>query len=244
MEVNNEMSSDSQEQEVAQEALDAAATEEVKVEAEPTVPLHVHTALRGRAQTAEIAQARAEGKLEALQNQNVATATVSPLDAEIARQRADGIEEDDISIPASILKADKQYEQNQIALATEADAKQQLGQVQVASMNTAKLVHDDWQTVINAGQNLLSNGEAIDVAAEGNNFGEFAYQKCKAAIERAKPVTKIDAAPEIELSKSEAELKAEVDAKAKEEADKVPSQEEVLNRVRSSNPRTDHLMKL
>ena len=238
---DNKMSSESQEQEVAQEALEAAATEEVKAspaEAEPTVPLHVHTALRGRAQTAEIAQARAEGKLEALQQQNVATATVSPLDAEIARQRVDGIEEEDISIPASVIQADKLYERNQIVAAEEAAAKQQLGNIQIASMNTAKLVHADWQEVINAGQNLLTNGESMDVAAEGSNFGELAYEKCKAAIERANPVTKTEAAPETKLSESEAEKKAKA-------AEETKSQEDLLeNRVLSNNPAINAAMQL
>jgi len=175
MEESTEMSSESQtEQKNAQEALDAAVTEEAKpVEVEPSVPLHVHTALRGRAQDAEIAQARAEGKLEALQSQNLATATVSPIDAEIARQKAEGIDEEDMQISPAVIKADKQYERNQAAIAAEATAKQQLGQLQVGSMNTAKLVHDDWQDVVNAGQSLLTPGQAIDIAAAGDNFHLF-----------------------------------------------------------------------
>jgi hypothetical protein len=240
--MDNEMSSEVTKEEVTQEALDAAAEEvKVPVEVEPTVPLHVHTALRSRAQDAEIAQARAEGKLEALQSQNVATATISPLDAEIARQRADGVEDADMQISASIMKADKAYEQNQATLAAEASAKQELGKTQVASMNTAKLVHDDWQGVVNAGQTLLSQGEAIDIAAAGDNFGAVAYEKCKAAIERNKvPVTQ--AAPEIKLSESEADLKAEADAK---EAEELKSQEALLkDKVLSDDPAIDAKMRL
>jgi len=84
----------------------------------------------------------------------------------------------------------------------------------------------------------LTPGQAIDIAAAGDNFGELAYVKCKAAIERSKPVTKTEAAPK--LSKSEAEKKAEADAKAKV----IPSQDEVLAGIKSDNPRIDAVMHL
>lgn len=232
---DNEMSSESQEQqESTQEALDAANTSEVEekaspAEVEPTVPLHAHTALRERAQNAEIAAAKAQGALEALQGQQVATATISPIDAEIARQKAEGIEEEDMQISPAVIKADKLYERNQVSMAAEADATRELGKAQVVSMNKSKGLHTDWTEITNAGDKLLSNGDLLDLREAGDNFGELAYSKCKAAIERAKPVTKTDAAPNKEQSELEAAKKAEAEAEAKKK-EELASQDDLLKR--------------
>ncbi len=239
------MSSEVEEkQELTQEALDAANTEEKPpAEEEPTVPLHVHTALRSRAQTAEVAQARAEGKLEALQGQNIKTATVSPLDAAKTAYIEENGDLEGFSFSVELYESQEAYKAHQATEAVKSDAAFTLANEQAVSVRSIRLVHDDYDAVINEGEALLTKGEHLDVISTGAKFGTFSYAKCKAAIERAKPVEKTEAAPKTELSKLEAEakVKAEAEAKVKADAEKVPSQDEVL---KSDNPRIGHVMNL
>lgn len=236
-----------EEQELTQEALDDAKAEEEKTspaEVEPFSPEAIAAISKQRSekQDALVAQARAEGKLEALQSQNIKTATVSPIDVEIARQKAEGIEEEDMQISPAVIKADKLFEQQQTANAAEAQASQQLGVLQVASLNTAKLVHDDWQETINNGQTLLTSNEAKYLAGTGDGFGELAYELCQKAIARSKPDTKTEAAPETELSKSEAEAKGKAAAEVKKK-EELASQEDMLKHE-VDNPAIAAAMKL
>lgn len=227
------MSSEEKEQELATEALEATADDgtppvEKPVE-EPMVPLHKVTALRTRAQDAEIARAHAEGELAGMR-QAQAPAVTSPLDAEIARQAADGIAEEDMTVSPSIIRAQEQHKEQIANQDAAARAAQDLAVKQQASRVKAKAVHDDWQDVITAGGGLLTPGELLDLNAAGVDFGEAAYEKCTEAIERNKPVQKV-AAPETKPDESEAEKKAREAA----ETAKVPTQEEILAEVGGSD---------
>jgi hypothetical protein len=221
-------SSEEKEQELAQEALEATADEGTppveKPVDEPLVPLHKVTALRTRAQMAEIAQARAEGELAGIR-QAQAPPAKSPLDVEIARQAAEGIAEEDMTISPKVIRAHELYKEQVANQEAAARAAQELAVQQQVSKAKAIAVHDDWYDVIAAGQALLTPGELVDLNAAGVDFGESAYKKCIEAIERNKPAQ--EAAPEKKPDESEAEKKAREAA----EAAKVPSQEEILAEV-------------
>jgi len=220
-----EQSSEVKDEDLAQEALDATASaeEETSLADEPEqqgVPVAKHAALRHRAQTAEIAQARLEGELSALKHQQAeqAPAPKSPLDIEVERQAALGILEEDMTISPRIIKANDLYNLQIANQATEANKKHELGVVQLASAKKAKVAHEDWQEVIGAGDALLTPGELLDIAATGVGFGELYYEECQAAITRNVPKTESETqntAPETKPSKSEAEPK-------------VPTQQEIL----------------
>ena len=231
----NEQSSEAKEQDLAQEALDATeketpSAEESAEKEEPTVPLHDHTALRQRAQQAEVAQARAEGKLaaiEQLQAQQQAPAK-SPLQLEIERQAAEGISEEDMTVSPKIIKAQELYNQQVASQATETATRNQLAAKQLVSANKAKAGHEDWQSIVLAADGLMTEGELLDLSRAGENFGELAYTTANAAIERNKSGTETDTAPEKKQSESEAEAKAKAEAEAKAKAGKVPTQQEIL----------------
>lgn len=216
-----------------QEGKTPSADESVK---EPTVPLHEHTKLRTRAQTAEIKNAKLEGRLEAIEAAQAKSipAAISPLDAEIARQRLEGIEDDEMTISPTIYRKDQLWNKqrdNQVADATKTA---NLKHAQGVSADAMRAKHADYDEVLIAGQVHLTQGEFLDVqnaGFDGQNpnvdYGELAYNKCKAALERANPDKKTETAPN--LSESE---KAEAAKKAAEEAAKkeivVPTQEEIL----------------
>lgn len=239
MDNETEQSSEKTEEELAQEALDATATEETSDEetspAEGSekqgVPIPKHAALRQRAQTAEIGQARAEGALAAIEKQRAhdAPPSKSPLDLEIERQAAEGIAEEDMAISPRIIKAQETFNQQVANQKAETVAKEQLTAKQLTSATKAKAKHEDWQETVLAADGLLTQGELIDIAGAGVDFGEVAYVKSKAALERTKPS---DTAPETKPSKSEAE------AKAKAEAEKVPTQKEILKDL-NADPQTE-----
>lgn len=214
------------EQDLAQEALDATREEDPPVDEsakkeEPTVPLHEHTALRQRAQTAEVARARAEGKVAAMEHQRTVEqpAPKSPLQSEIERQTADGILEEDMTVSPKIIKEQELYNQQVANQTAEASRKEQLDAQRSISGNKAMAVHDDWQNVMLAADGLMTEGELLDIANAGENFGEKAYTTAQGAIERNKPVTETtETAPEKKQSESEADVKKE----------KVPTQQEIL----------------
>ncbi|KKN73462.1 hypothetical protein LCGC14_0400370 [marine sediment metagenome] len=236
-ETKQESSESSEEQDLAQAALDAtdsdaSAREGTSPAEEPeqqTVPVAKHVALRERAQAAEVAQARAEGELVAIkqaQTQN-APASKSPLQLEIERQAAEGIDKEDMTVSPTIIEQNDIYNQ-QVANKRAADSvAQQLGAKQLASTNKARAEHKDWSDVVKAADGLLTQGELVDIAAAGDNFGELAYAKSKVALERNKPASETDTAPEKKPSKSEAEAKEKTEAEAKT----VPSQQQILKEV-------------
>lgn len=243
-------SSEEKEQVLAQEALDAANAEETPaaeepVVKEPAVPLHEHTALRQRAQQAEVDKARLEGELAGMKTQQAsnAPAVISPYDAEVARQEAEGIGEEDMKFTPKILRAQDAYNKqvaNQEATAT---AKQQMLNQQVASANKAKTEHEDWQATISAGQALLTPGELLDLEQTGVDFGEVAYEKCQTAIARSAKTEPDNTAPnkkDDKKSESEAEKKAAAEKVAAEKAKVVPTQQEILDVVGQVDPQTAH----
>ena len=217
--MGNEQSSEVKEKDLAQEALDA--TDEPVTE--PKVPLHEHTALRQRAQQAEVAQARAEGELAAIR-QKAVPAVKSPLDLEVERQAADGIAEEDMTVSPALIREQQAYDLKMGEQAAVANRKQELGVVQVASANKAKAAHADWQAVIAAGDGLLSAGEILDIAATGEGFGEMYYEECRAAAEKNVPQSEssTNTAPETNTSESEAV---------------VPTQQEILKEIQA-DPQT------
>ena len=218
------------------------STEEKSPASEPVVPLHEHTALRGRAQAAELKAANLEGQLTQLQ-QNTEQTEKSPMDSEIERQRRDeGVEnEEDMTFSIALHRKQQAFDKQQTEQATATSVRQARSEAQLSSRELSMIEHPDWQTVVNAAIKHMTKGEMLDLESEGENFGEKIYAKSQQVLERVKPVK--PTAPETELSKSEAEAKVKVDAeaKAKADAEKVPSQDEVL---KSDNPRISHVMNL
>ena len=228
MKDETEQSSEVKEEDLAQEALDATEDETSPADESELkgVPIAKHAKLRERAQQAEVAQARAEGELAAVlqQQTKLAPPPKSPLDLEIERQAAEGIAEDDMTITPALYRKQHLYDQQIANQKTEDSVRQELLVKQQASANRAKVEIEDWQQIVLTGDGLLTPGEAIDIAACGDDFGQVCYDKCKVAIERnaAKSESETDTAPEKKLSESEAE------AKVKAEAEKVPTQQEIL----------------
>ncbi len=235
-EIENESSEN---QELAQEALDATETPAD----EPTVPLHKHTALRTRAQNAELEAAELKGRIAGMQETQTqaAPAAKDPLDVEIERQRTEGVADEDMNISPVVYRRHEQHVKQVDNAAAQAVAAGQLRIQQNASKTTAMAVHDDFNEVINAGQNHLTKGELLDIEGAGENFGETCYSKCKAAAERSKPEKKPDEpAPNKNEGESEAEKAARI-AKEKE----VQSQDEILKGLdKDVDPATARAMSL
>jgi len=222
---DEKMSSDSEN--LAQEALEATEQTSPAEKPEPMVPLHKVTELRTRAQQAEITAARALGKLEAIEAAQAKSApsVQSPLEIEIARQAAEGIAQEDMTVSPAVVRAQELHNKQIANQEAEAIKAADLAAKQQTSKAKAMVEHEDWSQVIAAGEPFLTKGEYVDLTAAGVDFGEKAYAKCKDAIERNKPKTAT--APEKKPDESEAEKKA------KEEAEKtrVLSQEEILAEV-------------
>ncbi len=204
---------------------------------ETTIPEDVavkkFTALRHRAQDAEVQLAKAEGIIEGMK-QSAAKDTpppVSPVDAEIARQVKEGIDADDVVISAPLYRRQKQYEAQVANQEAETRAGESLIAAQDKSIAAARMVHDDLDAVIKEGERHLTKGELLDIKGAGDGYAIEAYTKCKAAIERAKPKTD-NAAQETSKPKSEAAPKT------------VPTQDEILEAVGEVDPMTAHAASL
>jgi len=215
-----------------QDDIDALAADEETSpadELEQGVPIAKHAALRQRAQQAEIARARAEGELAALREQQTRQAPASaksPLDLEIERQAAMGIDEEDMTISPKVIKANDIYNQQVANQKAEKAAREELAAKQTASAHKAMTIYPDWSQVVQAADGLLTQGELLDITRAGDNFGEIAYEKAQAALARnKKPEPNTSTAPEKKQSKSEAE-------KAK-----VPTRQEILDSI-SADPQT------
>ncbi len=227
----NEMSSEVEEKQVATDQ--ATNTEEEKtspaeVESETFGPKAIAAISKQRSekQGALVAQARAEGKLEALMSQRMETATISPIETAKDAYIKENGDLEGFTLSVELYEQQEAYRAHQATKAAQGDAATALANQQAVSLNASKIVHDDWQDVINVGEKLLSKGEHLDVTSAGADFGEVAYAKCKAAIERNKSAKETSAAPKKELSEQEAKEKKEADEKAK--AKVAPSQNEVL----------------
>ena len=226
----NEMSSEVEEKQVVTE--DATNAEEknltpAEVEPEAFSPKAIAAISKQRSakQDALVAQARAEGKLEALQSQRIETATVSPVDVAKAAYIKENGDLEGFTFSVELYDQQEAYKAHQATKAAQGEAATALASQQATSIHTSRIAHEDWQEVINVGEKLLSKGEHLDVTSAGADFGEIAYAKCKAAIERNKPVTKeTSAAPKLKPSEQEAEEKK----KAAEKEKVTPSQKEIL----------------
>ena len=218
------------------------STEEKTSASEPVVPLHEHTALRGRAQAAELKAANLEGQLTAMQ-QTTSQAVKSPMDIEIARQVEEGIAEEDMTITPALYRQQQAFEKQQTEQATVASAKQVRSEAQLASRELSMVTHPDWQDTVNAAIKHMTKGEMLDLESERENFGEAIYAKAQEVLERVKPVK--TTAPE--TSESEAEKLAAEKLAAEKAADatnlETPTQEEILADL-SVDPVTAAALKL
>ena len=213
------------------EALNDAASAEEETspaeEPEKGVPIAKHVALRHRAQSAEIAQARAEGELNALRQHQASQkpAAKSPLDLEIERQANMGILEEDMTITPALYRKQQLYDQQVANQTAESDRQHALGKIQKKSIMAAQANHEDWQQAVARGDGLLTPGEVLDIVNTGDGFGELYYAKLQEAIERNAP-------------KSESKLvTAPKEKPSKLEAEKVPTQQEILNNLHA-DPQT------
>lgn len=225
-EQSSEVKEQDAEKSAAEEALEATAAP--ASETEPTVPLHKHTALRDRAQAAEIAQARAEGQLAAIKEQTAAQtpAAKGPLQLEIERQTADGIDEANMTVSPKIILAQQAHDRIIAEQATTTKANEARVSKQRESTALSRVKHEDFDTVVNTGLALMTRGQRADIEDEIDNFGENAYAKSQEAITRnAKPESKTETAPEKKQSESEAE-------------EKVPTQKEILDDL-NTDPATE-----
>jgi len=227
MEAENKVSSDSEEQ-VLEDVGEAPELDTLEKEAveEPKVPLHEHTALRSRAQAAELEAAELKGRLAAMTEMQTkqTPAAKSPLDLEIERQAAEGIDEDDMVISPALYRKQQIYDKQIANQQAEARAKEEINAKRLSSVNNAKAKYDDWQTVIDAGGSLLTKGEVVDLEDAGVDFGEKTYKKCLAAIERSKP------ASTTKQKQTPSELEAV--------RTKLPSQKEILAGIEGIDPLT------
>jgi len=207
-------STDNQDLETAQSE---ATTSPASKSAFPDEAIATISGLRTRAQTAEVEAAELRGKIAGMQEATAKAAppAVSPLDAEIARQAGDGVAEEDMTISPTIYRKHELWKEQVANQKTETAAKTAKADVLENSRTASKAKHADWMDVVTAGQVHLTKGEVIDLEEAGADFGEFAYEKCKAATERAKPKTD-SSATENKPGKPE-------------EDEKVPTQKEILD---------------
>jgi hypothetical protein len=233
---------ESSEQETQTEAVvEEKVTEKVE---EPMVPLHEHTALRSRAQTAEVDNARLKGQIDILTAQQTTEApvNVSPVDREIARQREEDpdLTDDDIVITAKTFRDQEAWKVQTANQASEDAAASDLKVQQAISVQTAYKVHDDYMDVINQGDKLLTEGQLLDCRNAGADFGEKSYQMCKSAIEKAN----LKAAPESSEQTDDEKVAADAAAKVKADAEAekaVPSQESILSNISLQTTRVQNL---
>ncbi len=209
-------------QELAKDALNAAGEETSPAsESEQNVPLAKHVALRKRAQEAELGQARLQGRVEAMTQMQTqqAPAVKSPLQLEIERQTAEGIAEEDMVISPKIIQTDKIHDKQVANQKAETDKQNALKNQQGVSADKSRVKYTDWQDVVTLGQRHLTAGELLDIQNAGADYGELAYSKCEAALERVKP----------EPEKKAAALEKELEQS--KEKDKVPTQQEILDDI-------------
>jgi hypothetical protein len=156
------------------------------------VPVKKAISLRSRAQRAELEAAQLKGKIEGIELAKTRQEPdpKSPLELEIERQVADGIPEEEVTITAKVYRDQQTYEKQVANKNAQLIAQQERKRKQTASAIAAKAKYDDWHEVIAVGDALLTPGEQLDISNAGADFGETAYQKCKAAIARSKPASK------------------------------------------------------
>ena len=195
------------------------------------------TALRHRAQAAELEAAELKGRLAGIQEANAKAAppAVSPLDAEIARQVAEGIPEDEMTVSPAIYRKQEIFKEQVANKKATTKATAEKAAIMEQSRAKAKADIADWDDVVTAGQVLLTQGELLDLENAGADFGEQAYTKCKAATDRAKPKTDTPA-PDNESGEPE--------TKAAQKKPEPLTQQEILDAVGDADPNTRAVMNL
>lgn len=150
------------------------------------------TALRHRAQAAELEAAELKGRLAGIQEVNAKAAppAKSPLQL---RAEQDGVAVDEVQMDGALYQAQRRHDDQVANQKAETKAKADKTAALKKSMDAAKANNADWQDVISAGEQHLTPGEMLDLENAGVDFGEQAYVKCKAAIERNKPKTETPA---------------------------------------------------
>ncbi len=188
-------------------------------------------------QSAIVEAAELRGQVKGMQEATVKAAppAVSPLDAEIARQAAEGIAEDEMTISPTIYRKHEVWKDRVTNQKAAADAKAAKAEIMESSRTASRAKHADWNEVTIAGEGHLTAGEMLDLENAGMDFGDQAYEKCKAAIERAKPKTET---PAPEKKPGEPENKAETEKK------EPLTQQEILDAVGAVDPDTEAAMKL
>lgn len=233
--MTEETNMSSEKQESTQETSGSAEEKKTPAESEQMVPVAKHAALRTRAQNAELEAANLRGQLTALQQTTTAPSVKSPM--EIAMEAEGVADPDDLEKPITVLRAQQKWEKDQAEQAAQAEATQVRSQAQLASRESAMLVHDDWQQVVSAAVKYMTQGEMLDLNLEGENFGEAIYAKSQEVLERVKPVkTAPDETSESEAAKLVAK-KAEEDA-AEATKKQMPTQEEILDGLKNVDPVT------
>lgn len=218
-EQSSEVKDQEAEKSAAEEALEATAGP--ASETEKTVPLHAHTALRERAQKAELDAANLRGQLSVMtETAKVAEPEKSPI---VLAAEEQGKPIDEILVDGKLLREQQAWDKRQDEQVTTVQAKQEVTRKQGVSTKAAMGKHADFLEVAEAGFALMTEGQKVDINNETENFGEVLYATAQKVIaDNADPESKTETAPEKKQSESEAE------EKKKEETEKVPTQDEIL----------------
>lgn len=192
------------------------------------------TALRSRAQAAEVESAELRGKIAGMQEAaaKVAPPAKSPLQL---RAEQDGVSIGEVQMDGALYEAQRTHDQQIANQKAATDAKAEKAKVMETSRTASRAKHDDWNEITIAGEGHLTPGQMLDLENAGMDFGEQAYEMCKAAIERVKPKPET---PAPENKSSEPENKTEPENK------EPPTQEEILSTVGAVDPDTEAAMKL
>lgn len=231
--METEKGTDNQELEQAAKTAqsDAPSADEPVISEEKAVAKF--TALRSRAQTAELRAERAEGVIEGMKQ--AATKAVPPAKSPLQlRAEQEGVSVGEVQMDGALYEAQRTYDQQIVNQKTATDAKTAKAEIMENSRTAAKAKHADWRDIIAAGEGNLTPGELLDLENAGADFGDKAYEVCKVAIERAKPKTET---PAPEKKPGEPETKAET----KQEP---PSQQEILDAVGPVDPEIATAMEL
>lgn len=187
--------------------MDEEKVDDVKVEFPPEAIAAI-SAQRARAREAEMASAELKGKLSAFEQAQVkaAPAKKSPLEV---RAEEEGVSVGEVTMDGSLYKAQQMFDRQTVNAQADVDAAAATETAREESRQVARGEHDDWNEVIEKGQQMLTQGEILDINNAGKDYGVAAYKKCAAAIKRNEP--KEDVAPE-----------------KKEPSEEVPTQDEIL----------------
>lgn len=223
--MENESSNENQ---TLEDAALAAANEASPAEgsAFPDKAIAAISEQRTRAQTAEIALAEMTGRNAVLEQQSKGAAPDKKSPLEI-RAEEEGVQVSEVQLDGALYQAQRRYDaQIETAKAAEDTAKA-AELVKERSREASRSKNADWTAIVDVGQKLLTPGELLDIGNAGADFGDAAYEKCKAAIERVKPKAETPA-----HEKKPSEPETETTTKPKH----VPTQDEILAAVGGEDP--------